>query len=179
VEGWALRTTWATLAAVAALAGGGPAAANALPDSGEFACEGASPGACNYTDPDNGLILRWPVDWPLRRLRIVTETGPQARARQRDATRWIAIEYLPDDDALPRAPLLSVAVLRRSDWLRLSGHPATADGVEVATGGDHVAIATVPPVNPYPAGSRDAEIYEALAPDFAQISRIVDFPARR
>jgi hypothetical protein len=34
-------------------------------------------------------------------------------------------------------------------------------------------------VNPYPAGSRDAEIYEALAPDFAQISRIVLFPSPR
>ena len=55
----------------------------------------------------------------------------------------------------------------------------TAGGVEVATGREHVAIAAVPPVNPYPAGSRDAEIYEALAPDFAQISRIVLFPASR
>jgi hypothetical protein len=164
---------------VAALAAGGPATANTLPDSGEFACERAALGGCDYTDPATELIFRWPVDWPVRRLKIVTQTGPQARARQRDATRWIAIEYWPDDDALPRVSLFSVAVLRRSDWLRLSGHPATADGVEVATGGDHVAIATVPPVNPYPAGSRDAEIYEALAPDFALISLIVRFPERR
>jgi len=174
-----LRTTWARLAVVAALAAGGPAAANTLPDSGEFACERAALGGCDYTDPATELIFRWPVDWPVRRLKIVTQTGPQARARQRDATRWIAIEYWPDDDALPRVSLFSVAVLRRSDWLKLSGNLPTAGGVEVATGREHVAIAAVPPVNPYPAGSRDADIYEALAPDFAQISRIVLFPAPR
>lgn len=174
-----MRTTWATLAAVAALAGGELAAANTLPDSGEFVCEGAARGACDYTDPDNELVFRWPIDWPVRRLRIVTQSGPQARARQRDATRWLAIEYSPDDDALPQTALFSVAVLRRSDWLRLSAHSAAVNSVEVATGREHVAVATLLTVNPYPAGSRDAEIYEALVPDFAEISRIVRFPARR
>jgi len=134
-----LRTTWARLAVVAALAAGGPAMANTLPDSGEFASERAARGGCDYTDPATEPIFRWPIDWPVRRLKIVTQTGPQPRARQRAETRRIAIEYWPDDDALPR----------------------------------------VSPVNPCPAGSRDAEIREALAPDFAQISRIVRFPERR
>ena len=44
---------------------------------------------------------------------------------------------------------------------------------------DDDALPRVSPVNPCPAGSRDAEICEALAPDFAQISRIVRFPERR
>ena len=115
----------------------------------------------------------------MRRLRLVTETGPQARARQRDAIRWLAIQYRPDDDAQPEAPLFRVAVLRRSDWLQLSARSMPVDGVEVATGRDHVAVATLQPANPYPPGSRDAEIFQALTPSFAEISRIVRFPGQR
>jgi hypothetical protein len=178
-EVFTLRTTCAILAAVAALAGGGPATAGALPDSGELDCKRAFLGECSYTDPASGLLFDWPVDWPARHLRLVTETGPAARARQRDALRWIAIEYLPDDASQPEVALFRVAVLRRSDWLLLSAQPAPADAVEVATGPDHVAVATVPPANPYPPGSRDAEIFEALLPSPAQISRMVNFPGRR
>lgn len=167
------------LAAAAVLAGWGPAAAGPLPESGELVCERLALGACNYTDRATGLLFSWPNDWPSRRLKLVTETGPGARARQRDAIRWIAIEYVPDDATQPQASLLRIAVLRRSDWLMLAARPGPTEGVEVATGRDHVAIATVQPANPYPPESRDADIFEALMPTFAEISRIVSLPAQR
>ena len=167
------------LTAVAALAGWEPVVADALPESGELVCESAALGACNYLDRATGLIFLWPNDWPGRRLTLVTETGPAARTRQRDAIRWISIEYFPDDTTQPEASLFRVAVLRRSDWLMLASQPASAVGVEVAAGGGLVAVATVPPANPYPPGSRDADIFDALMPSFAEISRIVSLPARR
>jgi hypothetical protein len=167
------------LAAVAALAGWEPAGAGVLPESGELVCERLALGACNFTDHASRLLFLWPADWPARRLKLVTETGPAARARQRDAIRWISIEYLPDDTTQPEASLFRVAVLRRSDWLMLASQPASADGVEVAASRVHVAVATVPPANPYPPGSRDADIFEALVPTYAEISRIVTLPARR
>lgn len=167
------------LAAVAALACRGPAVADALPASGELVCERTALGACSYVDSASGLHFHWPNDWPTRRLKLITETGPAARARHRDAIRWVAIEYVPEDSTQPEASLLRVAVLRSSDWIILASQPGLADEVEVATGRDHVAVATVEPANPYPIGSRDADIFEALILTFAEISRIVSFPAQR
>lgn len=161
-----------------ALAVGRTAAATDLPESGELACLRAAVGECDYRDRMSGLLLRWPIDWPVRRLRIVTETGPRARARQRDAIRWIAIEYVPDDSDQPQVSLFRVAVLPRSEWLRLSSQPVPTGAVEVAAGRQHVAVASLEATNPYPPGSRDADIFDALMPGFEQISRMLSFPER-
>lgn len=173
-----MRTTCLILVAVAGLARGSPVDADVLPDSGELSCMGAAGGACNYTDRDSGLLFRWPTDWPVRRLKLVTETGPEARGRHRDAIRWIAVAYQPDDEGQPEVPLVSIAVLRSSDWLVQSAQGGPSGGVEVATARDHVAVATMPIANPYPPGSRDAEIFDALTPTYAEISRIVQLPVR-
>jgi hypothetical protein len=156
-----------------------PALATDLPDSGELLCLRAAVGECDYVDQLTGLRLHWPTDWPVRRLKLVTETGPAARSRQRAAIRWIAIEYMPDDTDQPQVSLFRLAVLRRSDWFELSAQPVPAGVVEVATGSHHVAVAALQPGNPYPHGSRDADIFDALTPGFAQISRLVSFPERR
>lgn len=173
-----MRTKRAVLCIVAALSGWSTAAANPLPDGGEFACERAYLGECDYVDRASGLLFIWPTDWPVRRLRLDTVTGPAASARQSDALRWLAVEYLPDDAAQPEVSLFHVAVLRRADWVVQSSRASTmASGVEVATNRFYVAVASVPPANPYPPGSRDAEIFEALLPTYADISRIVRLPA--
>lgn len=161
------------LVAVTVLAGLEPAQAASPQDAGDFLCERVVVGACTYSDRATRLRFHWPNDWPSSRLRLVTVTGPEARARQRDAIRWIEIDYVPDDATQPEASLFSVAVLRRSDWLSQSAQPGSVRGVEVATGRDHVAVATLEPMNPYPPGSRDADIFEALMPSLADISRIV------
>lgn len=171
-----LRSTCAMFVAVAALWAAGPAAATDLPDSGEYACFRAARGECDFEDRATGLHMRWPIGWPARRLKIVTETGPAARARQRAAIRWIAIEYMPDDSGQPEASLVRISVLRRSDWLMLSAQPAPPTAVEVATGREHVAVASVQVANPYPPGSRDADIFDALSPGFEEISLLVRFP---
>lgn len=85
---------------------------------------------------------------------------------------------LPDDAANIEASLLHVAVLRRTDWVTQFAQLAPPPGVEVATGATLVAMATVPPANPYSAGTRDADIFDALLPAPADISRIVRFPSR-
>lgn len=159
--------------AIAALS----AAATDLPDSGEYACLRAALGECDFEDRATGLRMHWPIGWPARRLKIVTETGPSARARQRAAIRWIAVEYMPDDSGQPEASLVRIAVLRRADWLVLSAQPAPPAAVEVATGREHVAVASVQEANPYPPGSRDADIFDALTPGFEEISLLVRFPA--
>ena len=171
-----MRTTCLILIAVAVLARASPVAANALPDSGELSCMGAASGECNYTDRASGLQFHWPTDWPVRRLKLVTQTGQEARGRYRDAIRWIAVAYQPDDENQPEVLLVSIAVLRSSDWLALSAQAGPTDGVEVATARDHVAVATVPIANPYPPGSRDADIFDALTPTYADVSRIVQLP---
>jgi hypothetical protein len=152
-----------------------------LPSSGVLLCERAALGQCNFRDPDTGFVFEWPHDWPVRRLKIMTETGPPARARQRDATRWISLEYVPDDPTQPEVPLFTVAVVKRTDWIAQSMHSRlamTMSGVEVATGVRHVAVAWRQPVNPYPPETRDADIFEALMPTLEHISQIVRFPTR-
>lgn len=163
------------IAALAALLASIAAAATTLPDSGELFCLRAATGECNYRDPLSGLTLRWPSDWPVRRLKIVTETGPVARSRQRDAMRWLSVEYLPDDPNLPEASLFRLVVLRRVDWLEQSARSVTSSAVEVASGRGLVAV-FVDGSNPYPTDSRDADIFEALRPAPAEVSLIVGFP---
>ena len=111
-----------------------------LTTSGEMTCEGAVIGDCDLVDPTSGLVFRWPNDWPVRRLKIVTESGPRANARVRGAVRWIALQYIPDDPALPEIVLFSVAVLERDVWIDQSNRSRAAMGVEVATSATHVAI---------------------------------------
>lgn len=154
-------------------------AAMPLPSSGEIVCEGAATGACRYRDPASGLLFAWPNDWPIRRLKLVTATGPPARARQLDANRWISLQYLPDDPAQPEVSVFQVAVLRREDWLVQSAQRVPVNCTEVATGRHDVAVASIAAVNPYPAGSRDAEIFDALTPTLAEISLIVRFTEQR
>lgn len=172
-----MSTKRAVLCIVAAFSGWSTAAANPLPDGGELACERAHLGECDYVDRASGLLFAWPTDWPVRRLRIDTVTGPAASARQGAALRWLAVSYLPDDAAQPEVALFQVAILRRADWLAQSSQAPLSSGVEVATNRVYVAVASVPPANPYPPGSRDAEIFEALLPTFADISRIVRLAA--
>ena len=153
-------------------------ASTPLPASGELTCERGALGDCDFRDLESGLHFVWPNDWPVRRLELVTETGPPARARQRDAMRWIAIEYLPDDPTQPESTLLWVAVLPRVDWIAQSGQlrVTPASGVEVASSAMYVAVAGVSTVNPYPFESRDAEIFDALRPNFEEVSLFVRFP---
>jgi hypothetical protein len=152
-------------------------ASTPLPASGELTCERTALLRCDFRDPESGLHFVWPNDWPARRLVLVTESGPSARARQRDATRWIAIEYLPDDPSQPQATLTWVAVLPRVAWIAQSGQLRVSNdpGVEVATGMRYIAVASVSAVNPYPFESRDAEIFDALRPSLAEVSLFVRF----
>jgi hypothetical protein len=140
-----------------------------------MSCARAATGECNYHDPLSGLTLRWPSDWPVRRLKLVTETGPVARSRHRDAIRWMSVEYLPDDPNLPESALFRLAVLRRADWLAQSARPVPPGAVEVAGGQGLVAVFFDAP-NLYPPDSRDADIFEALRPGPAEVSLIVGFP---
>jgi hypothetical protein len=162
---------------LAAVVGSHTATAEPLPESGELLCSSAHLGNCDFTDNLSGLQLLWPRDWPSRRLKVDTVTGPAANSRQRDALRWISVEYLPDDAAQPEVSLVRVAVLRRQDWLAVARRPVPPAEVEVGTNHTYVAVATVLPQNPYPPGSLDAEIYDALVPSFAEVSRIVRFPS--
>jgi hypothetical protein len=164
-----------TVAMVVALAATEARAARPLPASGELACGSPHRGECDYYDPATNLLVVWQRDWPVRRLKLVTETGPSAEARQQDATRWIALVYQPDDDAQPEAPLFQVAVLPRSDWIRQSMKSSLVAGVEVASDRQLVAIASVQGANPYPPDSRDADIFDALLPRIEEISRLVQF----
>jgi hypothetical protein len=156
-------------------------ASTTLPASGELTCERTARGRCDFRDPASGLHFVWPSDWPVRRLKLVTETGPPARARLRDAIRWISIEYLPDDPTQPETTFVWVAVVPRVEWIVQSGQlrVAPAPGAEVATSARYIAVAGIAAVNPYPPESRDAEIFDALRPSLEQLSLIVRFPKAR
>jgi hypothetical protein len=175
------ETTTRTIAAAAAvlLAPSFVGATTPLPPSGELTCERAAIGECDFRDPMSRFAFDWPSDWPARRLKVVTETGPRARARQLDAVRWISVEYVPDDPTQPETSLLQVTVLERADWITQWSrrNAVVAAGVEVASGGKFVAIAWTQASNPYPPESRDADIFEALRPTAADVSRLVRFVA--
>ena len=155
-----------------------------LPPGGELTCERAAIGECDFRDPASRFVFVWPNDWPGRRLKLLTETGPRARSRQPGAVRWISVEYVPDDPTQPQASLLQVSVLERTDWIAQWARAVITPpaGVEVATTANFVAVASVSPGNPYPPDSRDADIWEALRPTAADVSDFVRFttppPAR-
>lgn len=154
-------------------------AVEALPPSGELGCDDAGLETCEFFDPASGLRLRLPQDWPMRRLRVSTETGPSAGVRQRFAERWVVIDYVPEEPANPEASLFCAAVIPRAAWLRLSSSPEPAPGTEVASSPSLTVIAAQGSTNPYPPDSRDAQIYEALIPSLEEISLILTLrPAR-
>jgi hypothetical protein len=156
------------LIALAAVAG----AAEVLPASGELGCDDLKLHVCEFVDPASGLSVRLPRDWPLRRLRVRTVTGPSAGVRQRFAERWVVIDYLPEEPSSPEASLFHAAVLPRAAWLRLSAGPEPPSGVEVASSPLLAVVAAQNRSNPYPPDSRDAQIFDALIPSLEEISLI-------
>lgn len=148
-------------------------AADVLPASGELGCDDTRLESCEFYDPASGLRVKLPIDWPMRRLRVSTESGPAAGARQRHAERWVVIDYLPEEPANPEASLFYAAVMPRTAWLRLSDAPAPVPGTEVATSRTLAVVAARGPVNPYPPDSRDAQIFDALVPSLEEISLIL------
>jgi hypothetical protein len=143
-----------------------------LPASGELGCDDLRLHTCEFFDPASGLSVRLPRDWPLRRLRVRTVTGPSAGVRQRFAERWVAIDYLPEEPSSPEASLFHAAVLPRGDWLRLSERPEPLPGIEVASSPTLTVVAAQDRTNPYPPDSRDAQIFDALIPSLEEISLI-------
>ena len=168
---------WRAAAATWLLVPAFATATTPLPPSGEFTCERAAIGDCDFRDPTSRLEFAWPNDWPGRRLKLRTETGPRARAQRPGAVRWISVDYVPDDPTQPEASLLQVTVLERAEWIaQWTRTPAIAPAdVEVATSPNHVAVAWVYAGNPYPPESRDADIWDALRPTAADVSRLVRF----
>lgn len=148
-------------------------AAETLPPSGELGCDDLRLDSCEFFDAVSGLRLRLPRDWPMRRLRVSTETGPSAGVRQRYAERWVVIDYVPEEPSNPEASLFHAAVMPRAAWLRLSAGPDPAPGIEVATSPSLAVVAAQGRTNPYPPDSRDAQIYEALIPTLEEISLIL------
>jgi hypothetical protein len=148
------------------------AAARDLPESGALICPDRGAVPCIFFDLEQGFQLQIPVDWPVRRMDVLTETGPAANARETGATRWLSFNYLPEDPSYPQVALLTLAVFDRSDWYQraLEGEPP---GLEVAATASHTAVAAVPRANPYPLESRDAEIFSALVPSFEEASLIL------
>jgi hypothetical protein len=148
-------------------------AVEALPASGELGCDDYGVAACEYFDPASGLRVKLPLDWPMRRLRVSTETGPAAGVRQPHAERLVVIDYLPEEPANPEFSLFQAVVLPRPAWQQLSAHPGPAPGIEVATSRTRAVVASRGQVNPYPPDSRDAQIFEALLPSLEEISLIL------
>jgi hypothetical protein len=147
-------------------------AVEVLPASGDLGCDDLRLRSCEFFDPASGLSVRLPRDWPLRRLRVRTETGPSAGVRQRFAERWVVIDYLPEEPSSPEASLFHAAVLPRADWLRLSESPEPPPGTEVASSSSLAVVAAQDRANPYPPDSRDAQIFDALIPTLEEISLI-------
>ena len=148
-------------------------AAEVLPSSGELGCDDTRLEACEFFDDATGLRLRLPNDWPMRRLRVSTVTGPPAGVHQPHAERWVVIDYVPEEPANPEASLFHAAVLPRAAWLRLSASADPAPAIEVASSPSLTVVAQQGRTNPYPPESRDAQIYEALLPTLEEISLIL------
>jgi hypothetical protein len=151
----------------------GASAAEVLPSSGELDCDDTRPGRCEFFDPASGLLVRLPQDWPMRRLRVSTETGPAANAHQQFAERWVVIDYVPEEPANPEVSLFHAAVLPRAAWLALSAGPHPAPGIEVAASRSRAVVAARSRTNPYPPDTRDGQIYDALIPSLEEISLIL------
>jgi hypothetical protein len=148
-------------------------AVEALPPSGELDCSDLRLEMCEYVDTASGLRVRLPRDWPMRRLRVSTETGPSAGVRQTYAERWLVIDYVPEEPANPEASLFHAAVVPRAAWLRLSASSEPVSATEVASSPSLMVVAAQGRSNPYPPDSRDAQIYEALIPTLEEISLIL------
>jgi hypothetical protein len=173
----AVAGTWFAFAMLAATA----AATHAgdLPASGELGCEESARAACDFFDPASGLRIKVPADWPMRRLRLTTETGPAAGSHERFAERWVSIDYLPEEPANPESSLLQAAVLPWFTWQRLSAQTIALPGVEVAASRTRVVVAETARSNPYPPDSRDAQIFDALMPSLEEVSLILTLRSGR
>ena len=131
-------------------------AVEALPPSGELGCDDAGLEACEFFDPASGLRVRLPQDWPMRRLRVSTETGPSAWVRQRFAERWVVIDYVPEEPANPEVSLFYAAVIPRAACCAVL-EPEPAPGTEVASSPSLTVIAAQGaqiPIRPIPVTPR-------------------------
>jgi len=144
--------------------------ADTLPARGDLACDDGRPAPCVYVDRAVGLQFEPPLDWPMRRLRITTDTDPRAGTLSGRAVRTIEVDYVPEDDANPEATLFRAAVYELPVWYELSARATSMPGYEVASSRSHAVVVTLAAPNPYPPESRDALIFDALEPAPEELS---------
>lgn len=116
-----------------------------------------------------GFRLTLPESW-VGQYHVLEAGGRTAGIRRPRALHLVQFVYMPADTARAAQGLLDVTVFESTDWIALSAEPGPPPGRVIAERDSRVWVASLPTVNPFPAGTDSAQ-YAAMMLDDGSLKR--------
>lgn len=113
-----------------------------------------------YIIPEAGVHFNPPLTWDPDRIQVVTLHGEEAAAKQPGADFAVSFNYKAEQPAHKNEPLLTLYVLRRAQWERVSGK--NAPGEVIDSTGEWVFVAAPSKEIPYRTDMLDADQFAAM-----------------
>lgn len=113
-----------------------------------------------YVIPEAGVHFNPPLAWDPQRIQVVTVHGEDAAAKQPGADFAVSFNYKAEQPAHKNEPLLTLYVLRRSQWNRVAD--SAARGEVIDSTGEWVFVAAPSKQIPYRTDMLDADQFAAM-----------------
>lgn len=120
------------------------------------------PRATPYLSSVAGFRFTPPPTWQADRYLVSEVTGPEAAARAPGALSIAEAQFQPSDFAQRPEVLLRIHVFPDSAWEKIRHDDGASFGGEIARARGRVYLAATPQANPYPRGSADAALFDAM-----------------
>lgn len=88
----------------------------------------------------------------------------------------LLFQYLPSDSTMRREALLVVAVYDSAAWRTVRAEDGPPPGDSVAARHGRVYVVALPQSNPFPGGTPDAAVFDALRLKPAEVASLVRLP---
>lgn len=121
-----------------------------------------TPKVAPYVSTTTGFRFVPPPAWQADRYLVSEVTGADAQARAAGALSIAEVQFQPADFAQHPEVLLRIHVFPDSAWDKLEHEGGKSLGGELARARGRVYLAATPQSNPYPAGSADANLFDAM-----------------
>ena len=131
----------------------------------------ASPAVAPYVSTETGFRFTPPPAWAPERYLVSEVTGPGAAARQAGALSIAEVQYQPIEFSNRPEVLLRIHVFPDSAWGAIQHGEGPSLGGVVARARGRTYLASSAQANPYPAASKDAQIFDAMRLAIADVKR--------
>ena len=131
----------------------------------------SEPPVTPYVSTETGFRFTPPPVWQPERYLVSEVTGPAAAARQPGALSIAEVQYQPIEFANRPEVLLRIHVFSDSAWSGLQHGEGPSLGGVIARARGRTYLASSAQSNPYPAGSKDAQTFDAMRLAIADVKR--------